>query len=196
FNRYRMMPTFGKGTIRSFKNDVSDMRNFAARNFEDLLQLSMPAFEGLIPDKEQEKIVQNLLFDLLTFHAHAKLRMHTDNTLKSFRLATRALGQSLRQFSNKTCAFYSDTKELPREKAARLRKSANSAKAKKASDKNQSQSTSQSSHIKGKKFSMETYKTHALSHYPDHVEKFGSYDSVSTRDVSSFCILIFTVALY
>ncbi|THV02951.1 hypothetical protein K435DRAFT_652368 [Dendrothele bispora CBS 962.96] len=182
-NRYRMMSTFGNGTIRRFKDDVSDMKNFAARDFEDVLQLSMPAFEGLVSDKQQDKIIQNLLFDLLMFHAHAKLRMHTDNTLKSFRLATRALGQSLRQFSNKTCTFYSDTKELPKEKAARLRKSAT-----KASNTSQSQSVSKSSQVQGKKFSMKTYKTHALSHYPDHAEEFGTYDSVSTRDVSCFCI--------
>ncbi|KAK7450146.1 hypothetical protein VKT23_013029 [Stygiomarasmius scandens] len=173
------MPSFGRDTIRYFKNDVSDMQHFAARNFEDLLQLALPAFEGLLTDKQQERIVQDLLFDLMTFHAHAKLRMHTDTTLKSFRLATRALGQSLRRFSSKTCTFYADTNELPREIASRLRKAANKAKKKGGTD--QPISESESSQIQGKKFSMETYKTHALSHYPDHAEKFGTYDSVSTR---------------
>jgi hypothetical protein len=141
----------------------------------------MPAFEELISNKQQEKIVQNLLFDLMTFHAHAKLRIHTDKTILSFRLATSSLGFSLRQFHTKTCAFYADTKELPREKAARLRRAANKAKNNNSSDQS---SSSGSSQIQGKKFSMATYKTHSLSHYPDHVEKFGSYDSVSTRDVS------------
>jgi hypothetical protein len=37
------MPTFGRDTIRYFKNDVSDMKSFAARNFEDLLQVSITA---------------------------------------------------------------------------------------------------------------------------------------------------------
>jgi hypothetical protein len=150
----------------------------------------MPAFEELISDKQQEKIVQNLLFDLMAFHAYAKLRMHTDNTLEAFRLATSALGHSLRQFSSKTCAFHADTKELPRERAARLRRAANK-KSKKPDSGQPTSGSSQSNQVQGKKFSMTTYKTHSLSHYPDHAEKFGSYDSVSTRDVSLILIFIY-----
>ncbi|KAJ7215526.1 hypothetical protein GGX14DRAFT_312684, partial [Mycena pura] len=35
--RYRQVPTFGRSTIRSFRNNVSEMKKFAARDFEDLL---------------------------------------------------------------------------------------------------------------------------------------------------------------
>jgi hypothetical protein len=38
--RFRQIPTFGLDTIRRFSNDVSAMKKFAARDFEDLLQVA------------------------------------------------------------------------------------------------------------------------------------------------------------
>ena len=38
-NSYRLVPTFGRGTIRRFKEDVSAMKKLAARNWEDLIQV-------------------------------------------------------------------------------------------------------------------------------------------------------------
>jgi hypothetical protein len=38
--RYRQVPTFGKGIIRRFSGNPSAMRKLAARDFEDLLQVS------------------------------------------------------------------------------------------------------------------------------------------------------------
>jgi hypothetical protein len=35
-----MVPTFGRSTIRRFVNNASAMKKLAARNFEDLLQVS------------------------------------------------------------------------------------------------------------------------------------------------------------
>ena len=40
--RYRQIPTFGRGTIRFFDANVSAMKKLAARDWEDLLQVSMP----------------------------------------------------------------------------------------------------------------------------------------------------------
>jgi hypothetical protein len=37
--RYRLIPTFGRGTIRKFSNNASSMKKLAARDFEDLLQV-------------------------------------------------------------------------------------------------------------------------------------------------------------
>lgn len=34
------MPTFGLDTIRRFPNNVSEMKKFAARDFEDMLQVA------------------------------------------------------------------------------------------------------------------------------------------------------------
>lgn len=41
YNRYRDIPTFGRGTIRKFNNNVSAMKKMAARDFEDLLQVDV-----------------------------------------------------------------------------------------------------------------------------------------------------------
>ena len=38
--RFRDVPTFGRGTIRRFVNNVSDMKKLAGRDFEDILQVS------------------------------------------------------------------------------------------------------------------------------------------------------------
>jgi|SRR5882762_3182728 len=39
--RYRDVPTFGNGTIRKFSTNVSAMKKLAARDFEDILQVSL-----------------------------------------------------------------------------------------------------------------------------------------------------------
>jgi hypothetical protein len=39
-SRFCQIPTFGKGTIRQFSNNVSQMQKLAARDFEDILQVS------------------------------------------------------------------------------------------------------------------------------------------------------------
>jgi hypothetical protein len=37
--RYRLMPTFGRDTIRRFHNNASEMKKLAGRDYEDLLQV-------------------------------------------------------------------------------------------------------------------------------------------------------------
>ena len=39
--RYRMVPTFGGDTIRKFTSNTSEMKRMAARDFEDVLQVSL-----------------------------------------------------------------------------------------------------------------------------------------------------------
>lgn len=38
--RFRSMPTFGTSTIRRFASNASEMKKLAARDFEDLLQVT------------------------------------------------------------------------------------------------------------------------------------------------------------
>ena len=42
FIRFRLVPTFGRSTIRRFTTNASEMKKLAARNFEDLLQVHSP----------------------------------------------------------------------------------------------------------------------------------------------------------
>ena len=98
------------------------MKKLAARDFEDILQCALPVFEGLL-DEPFNTIVLDLLFLLATWHALAKLRMHTDTTVQALRDVTRALGVGMRRFKAHVCAHFA-TKELPREEAARGRRTA------------------------------------------------------------------------
>ncbi|KAH7920816.1 hypothetical protein BV22DRAFT_1020578, partial [Leucogyrophana mollusca] len=43
--RYRKVPTFGRGTIRRFHKNAASMSKLAARDFEDLLQVSLCLFD-------------------------------------------------------------------------------------------------------------------------------------------------------
>jgi hypothetical protein len=38
-SRFRQLPTFGLSTIRNFRDNVSEMKRLAARDYEDLLQV-------------------------------------------------------------------------------------------------------------------------------------------------------------
>jgi hypothetical protein len=40
--RFRLVPTFGRSTIRRFTANASEMKKLAARNYEDLLQVRSP----------------------------------------------------------------------------------------------------------------------------------------------------------
>ncbi|PBK92323.1 hypothetical protein ARMGADRAFT_931061, partial [Armillaria gallica] len=115
--RFWLVPTFGCSTICKFNNDVSGQRKFAAQDYEDVLQCSFPCFDGLLPDKEDNKIVMDTIFAWSKWHAFAKAQMHTDSSLKVLDGATALLGQQLRSFSKNVCPNF-HTEELPSETAA------------------------------------------------------------------------------
>jgi hypothetical protein len=118
----------------------------------------------------------DLLFELATWHALAKLRLHTDTTLAYLETSTTRLGKCLRTFSSKTCAAF-DTKELPAEETARRRRMA--AKAPVAAP------GGQGSGRQTKKFNMSTYKFHSIGDYVEAIRKAGTTDNYSTQTVRS-----------
>ena len=126
-------------------------------------------------------IVANLLFDLATWHAYTKLRLHTGTTLGFFATATRILGATMRRFVKKTCAAY-DTRELPHEMAARGRRKAALIKKGLESGKNMSGAKFGSEKLQ-KVFNLVTYKYHALGDYVRTILRFGTTDSISTQVV-------------
>ncbi|KAF8577949.1 hypothetical protein K439DRAFT_1648918 [Ramaria rubella] len=178
--RYRQIPTSGRDTIGRFTNNVYEMKKLAARDFEDILQCAMPAFEGLFPEPH-ETIIQRLLFVMASWHSLAKLRMHTDSTLHQLDTLTTQLGQALRKFAGVTCRVFV-THELPRETAARARRAA-----KKAMQQQQaSASSSRPNPIipptpQRKAFNMSTPKLHFLGDYVSTIKQFGTTDLYSTQ---------------
>ncbi|EEB97626.1 hypothetical protein MPER_03020, partial [Moniliophthora perniciosa FA553] len=158
---YRHMPTFGRDTIRRFSDNVAEMKKLAGRDFEDILQCSMPCFEGLF-DLELESLMQDLFFCL------------------SFETATRELGRLLRKYTQAVDSY--DTRELPKEVAARAKRKVAAQKGGKKAVKAPTLKTKM--HRNQKKFNNKTYKTHSLGHYPWAVRYWGATDVFSTQAVS------------
>ncbi|KAL4261253.1 hypothetical protein AB1N83_010639 [Pleurotus pulmonarius] len=171
--RYRTTPTFGRDTIRRFHADAAAMKKLAARDYEDLLQCSIPAFEGLLP-ASHNKVVLDLLFALSTWHALAKLRLHTDSTLQLLQEATTDIGTLLRKFSDTVCPSY-NTKDLPREAEARARRT------RKANVSTDIGDESSKVVVKLRVFNMNTYKMHALGDYVETIRNLGTSESYSTQ---------------
>lgn len=120
------------------------------------------------------------MFDLATWHAYAKLRLHTDTTLNDFKTLTSTLGKSVRTFIKEVCSQYKTT-ELPHEMAARGRRKI--ALAKKTDAPGASVKRLKSAH---KQINLSTYKYHALGDYPDLIARFGTTDNASTQTVTPF----------
>ena len=133
----------------------------------------LPVLDGLLPEPHNTEIL-DLVFVMGCWHAYAKLRIHTEQTLASFEQVTADLGVLLRHFTAVTCHAFR-TMELPRERAARIQRAANNPG-----------SAAGGSRIK--LFNMNTYKLHALGDYPRTVREWGTTDNYTTRRVgNSYC---------
>jgi hypothetical protein len=141
-------------------------------------ECSIPAFNGLFL-KEDNRPISELLFLLATWHAYAKLRLHTDTTLGMLETVTKALCQALRHFATVICPRYM-TKELPREVRAHI--TCQQAQAMHRGGE-ASNAMSSSGSGKAKQFNMSTYKMHCIADYLDTIWKYGATDSYSTQTV-------------
>jgi hypothetical protein len=150
-------------------------------------QCAMPAFEGLLDDKNNA-ILMDLLFELATWHALAKLRLHTTSTLDALENSTARLGSILRKFASTTCEEFV-TRELASEQAARGRRKAAKTKKKGTTDNSSSKKAQEEkrSSLKGpvhqRKLGLSSYKLHALGDYPKAIRMFGTTDGISSQIV-------------
>ncbi|KDQ25344.1 hypothetical protein PLEOSDRAFT_1106287 [Pleurotus ostreatus PC15] len=177
--RFRKVPTFGRTTIRRFHNNAAAMKKLAGRDFEDLLQCAIPVFKGLLP-APHDKILLDLLFILAEWHALAKLRMHTDETLENLTQSTKQLGQHLCKFRDQLCPGYS-TKELPHKKDARVHRTAAKSNGAQRNPEASNPVPSSDTSPVPKLFNLVTYKLHALGDYVRNIILFGTTDSYSTQ---------------
>ncbi|KAJ7123863.1 hypothetical protein C8R43DRAFT_899430 [Mycena crocata] len=184
--RFRMVPTFGVDTIRRVTSDASDRKKLAARDYEDYLQTIIPVIEGLLPEPFNSAVL-TMLFRLAEWHALAKLRLHTEDTVARFDKSTTIIGHELRAFRDTTAKEYK-TKELPGEVTARARQKQN--KAKNAPAGISTAPPPPPAPPRGKFLNLDTYKFHALGDYPFTIPLFGTTDSFSTQIV---CIPILTI---
>lgn len=120
----------------------------------------------------------DLLFELATWHAFAKLRIHTDKTLDLLTAATKTLTTAMRRFVRETCEAFI-THELPKETAARGRRTA--ALAAKGDSRAAKGKAGVGSKLK--KLNLATYKYHALADYAETIRRFGPTDNYNTQIV-------------
>ena len=171
------------------------MRQHVARHFEDMLQVcgtlflvfaykrpyssdyqcSIPAFEGLFPPNH-DAIIRTLLFRLCEWHALAKPRLHSDDSLALLDEALKKLGAQIRRFQERTCEVFK-AHELPSEAAARQQR-----QQARAESGRQVKPTPSTARLK--KFNIFTYKFHALGDYTRTIQMFGTTDSYTTQIVS------------
>ena len=143
-------------------------------------QCAIPVFEGLLPP-EHDRIVHTMLFELATWHALAKLRVHTETTVFALENSTIRLGECVRKFAKDVCPQY-DTRELPSELVARSRRKAR--KDAKTVGSIQSGVTPRvSSGTRRKNFNMQTYKYHALGDYAASIRLYGTTDGYNSQNV-------------
>jgi len=148
------------------------------------MQCAIPVFDGLLPDPFNSTIL-DLLFELATWHAFGKLRMHTETTLFHFDNCTTRLGKVLRQFRKQTCDKFI-TYDLPRETAARARcrgLRASRANNKKPQRTNAGIDAEDDGTTKHRAFNLSTYKLHALGDYVKSIWLYGTTDNYSTQVV-------------
>ncbi|KAJ3925662.1 MAG: hypothetical protein NXY57DRAFT_1051654 [Lentinula lateritia] len=177
-SRFRCMSTFGVSTIRQFSNNASEMKKLAARDFEDLLQCAVPAFEGLLPGEHNTRLMK-LLYRLAEWHALAKLRMHTDLTLTDLSSCTAVVGTLMREFCDKTCSQFR-TVELPSEQQARSRRQAQIDAQRHSADPSMPSQRNDTSR-KARTLNLYTYKFYAMADYVPTIRWFGTIDSYSTQ---------------
>ena len=188
FHRFRQVPVFGDSAVRRFSSNVSEMKRLQGHDYENIIQVStsrrsnhnaanvqiqciMPCIDGLLPEPHNTTVL-SMLFILGTWHALAKLRMHTDSSLKLLDDATTCLGIALRYFTRVTCPKF-PTKETAAEFNKRKRKEATSTT--KAPEPNARKPTT---------FNMKTIKLHSLGDYVSHIRTYGTTDSYDTGIVS------------
>ncbi|KIM48502.1 hypothetical protein M413DRAFT_7405 [Hebeloma cylindrosporum] len=144
-------------------NNASAMKKLAARDYEDFLQL---------------------LFELVTWHAFAKLWQHTETMVTDLENLRTRLGKILQIFKNELCSEY-PTKNLPSEEAARRRRKA--ATILKAGGQDTAATASMSTGNQAKKskfhgFRMETYKLHSFPDVAASIRAHGVSENTSSKN--------------
>lgn len=121
-----------------------------------------------------------LLYRVAEWHAFAKMRLHTETTLKHLEDMTTELGKLMRDFEHSICSQF-QTYELPREVEARKRRE----EARRLGLGADPVPASSAGGKRTKTFNLFTYKWHALGDYVSAIRLFGGTDGFSSQLVSN-----------
>lgn len=138
------------------------------------MKCAIPAFENLLPEPFNTAVM-NILYVFAEWHALAKLRLHTEDTLKSLDETTVTLGAQVRSFVHDVCPEF-QTVELPREQRARARREARANAAHDSALPAPQTSKAQ----KEKSLNINTVKLHSLGDYAPFIRECGSSDAYSS----------------
>ena len=193
---FRQISSFGASTIRRFTHNVADMKKLAARDFEDILQVSSR--------RPVLTLHHSLHFSAASLALKGYCRHHMTTQFRVFctlrRIGTplpscgfiprqRSMSsildhvtvlfaKALRHFKHVICPCF-NTVETDREYKARRRAAEQRMSRKCASN---VQSTSEGGK-RPKTFNLLTSKFHALGDYVNMIKMFGTTDSYSTQIV-------------
>ena len=120
-----------------------------------------------------------LLYRVAEWHAFAKMRLHTETTLKHLEDLMTELGKLMRDFEHSICSKF-QTFELPREVEARKRQEA----ARRLELRVDPLPALSAGGKRTKTFNLFTYKWHALGDYVTAIRLFGGTDGFSSQLVS------------
>lgn len=173
------------GTLKIYSRFILITLNFHFK-WRAYFKCAIPCFTGLF-SQPYEKVILDLLFVLATWHAIAKLRMHSTSSLAVFDGVTKILGLLLRRFTDHVCPKY-NTSETPSESSKRARRIASkAAKNKSESQRNLKDAVKVAPNKRN--FNLAAYKPHALGHYSSWIRRFGTTDSYSTQTVLFFLLV-------
>jgi hypothetical protein len=131
-------------------------------------------------------MVQDLLASMATWHAYAKLRLHTEDTLASFQKVTLELGKRSAEFARLTARDF-ETIETPAEASASARRAAQRRTSSKISKHSKERTLKKK---KKKVWNINAYKYHALGDYPWMIPEVGTTDSHTTQIVSLMVLYV------
>lgn len=142
-------------------------------------------FDGLLPEPFNAIVLQ-LIFLCAHWHGLAKLRLHTDLTLGIMDRLTTELGQAFLEFERKVCQAF-ETRELPREMAARQKRH----QAKAARNMESQDHSTQPAELTPlfKALNLNKYKHHALGDYVSAIRRYGTTDSYSSQTVGGLYLI-------
>jgi hypothetical protein len=123
------------------------------------IQCSIPVFDGLLPDDRDNQAVLKLLYRTAEFHAFAKLRLQTDETLSHLETCTVQFGKEIRRFRDHLCPKF-DTVELPGEAERRGRQ-----QIRQSDSRDPAQPLTQARGRRRKQLNLNTIKFHSLGDY-------------------------------
>ena len=174
------------------------MKKLAGHDFEDILQVSaplkssscnhqfkrwqcmIPRLEGLLPEPHNTTVL-DLVYLIATWHALAKMSVHTDTSLRLLDTATTALGAGLRYFVGVTCPQFK-TVETNAEYSKRCRQKKPGAP----------QKTPESTGRQPKTLSLKTIKLHFFGDYVACIKSLGATDSY-TSGIVRFILFFYTL---